>query len=402
MNLSQIEALITDSRFQELKYRQERSNVFNIVGQTHTEHWHSSFLSWLFDPHSSLGLGHFPLARLLNQYLIKKTETSITLKELFAYNLNDVRFVTEKTCLISDKKRSIDVYGESDEVIIVIENKVAARENYNGTEVGQTKDYYDYVEQNKTEKQKVFYFFITAVPSQKAYDEHYVQITYQELYDNIIAKCICHPQLHEESKYLLEQYASNLREPVHGSPMALVNIDVCKEIYEDYTAELDEIFTKVNSSIEIASSSDLACIIYNRYGKIFDEIYLSVENYGNTPKSGIKRQIVTFTDMYRAGVVTDGMPFTMEYDGVTYYAKAAVARNKKECFLQVLDENRQAYKDASGEIVGTYESSSKAGVDVINLYRKKHNIQPKVATLRGTIYWKNQDGKTVKDLIDSM
>ena len=403
MNHAQAEEIITDWRFQELKYRQECSNVFNIVGQTHTEHWHSSFISWLLDPNSSLGLGHFPLARLLNRYIIRNPQSQMTLGDIFSFDLDDVKFVTEKSCRIDkDKTRSIDIYGESEELIIVIENKVTSRENYNGTAIGQTQDYYNYVEAHKTKKQKVFYFFITPDPSQKPFDKHFVQITYQELYDCIIAKCIMHPQIQEKSKYLLEQYASNLREAVHNSPMALVNIDTCKELYEAYAAEFDEIFEVVERTSSVASSQELPCVLYNRYGKIFDEIFLSVENYERTPKSNVKRQIVTFTDLYQAGIVTDGMQFTMDYAGITYYAKAVVANDRINCYLQVLDENKEAYRDEAGNIIGTYENSSKAGVDVINLYRKKHNIQPFIATLRGTIYWKNQEGKTVKDLIDSM
>ena len=49
MTYKQLEILIPDARFQELKFRQEQTNIFTIVGQTHTEHWHSSFLSWLLD-----------------------------------------------------------------------------------------------------------------------------------------------------------------------------------------------------------------------------------------------------------------------------------------------------------------------------------------------------------------
>lgn len=40
-----IENLVTDIRFQNLKFRQEKTNIFTIVGQTHTEHWHSYFMS---------------------------------------------------------------------------------------------------------------------------------------------------------------------------------------------------------------------------------------------------------------------------------------------------------------------------------------------------------------------
>ncbi len=60
LDIEQIEELIASRQFQQLKYFQEKTNVFTIVGQTHTEHWHSSFMRWLLDPHSSLCLGHYP------------------------------------------------------------------------------------------------------------------------------------------------------------------------------------------------------------------------------------------------------------------------------------------------------------------------------------------------------
>ena len=192
---TQIESLVTDSGFQELKYKQEKSNLFSIVGQTHKEQWHSAFISWLLDAHSSLRLGHYPLARLLTLYMVKNPECGYDLADLYRWNLDTVRFQTEKDASMQGKKRSIDVYGESDELIIVIENKVNAHENFNHSDVGQTQDYYDYVQAHKTERQKACYFFITPDPRQKSYADMYERITYQELYDNVIAKCLEHPQL---------------------------------------------------------------------------------------------------------------------------------------------------------------------------------------------------------------
>ena len=191
MKIEQVEALISSKQFQQLKYFQEKTNVFTIVGQTHTEHWHSSFMSWLLDPNSSLCLGHYPLARLLTLYMIKNQNADLSMQEVFDMKLDDMHFETEKTFFTKEhKKRSIDVYGESRELIVVIENKVKAKENMNGTDVGQTKDYRDYVEANKNTGQKVIYFFVTPNPNQKPYDSNYTKITYQELYDYVIAKCI--------------------------------------------------------------------------------------------------------------------------------------------------------------------------------------------------------------------
>ena len=69
------------------------------------------------------------------------------------------------------------------------------------------------------------------------------------MYDGIIAKCIAHPQVSEDGKYLLEQYAANLRETIHNSntPMALVNVALCKEIYEEYPEVLDGVFETVEA-----------------------------------------------------------------------------------------------------------------------------------------------------------
>lgn len=399
-----LEELVTDKRFQDLKYRQEKTNVFTIVGQTHTEHWHSSFMSWLFDAHSSLRLGHFPLARLLTLYMIKKEDCDFTLRDIYNWKLDDVVFRTEKDATYDGKKRSIDVYGESSELILVIENKVNARENYNNSEHGQTLDYYNYVEAHKKPGQKALYFFITADQKQNAYADMYVQISYQEMYDCIISKCISHPQITEDGKYLLEQYAANLRETIHNSntPMALVNIPLCKELYDDYSETLDGVFAAVEQTEELKTSTEPACIVYEHYQSIFDEIYLSVdEQYGRTPKAQLQRQVVSFTELYKRGAVTDGMMFTMKYDGELYYAKAVLADNKKECYFQVLDENQNPFIEAeTGRILGIYENSSSAGVDVINMRRQKKGITERVKTLRGTTYWINENGMSIKDLID--
>lgn len=401
---SQLENLITDSRFQNLKFKQEKTNVFTIVGQTHTEHWHSSFMSWLFDAHSSMRLGHFPLARLLTIYMIKNPECGFTLRDIYRWDLDEVKFSTEKDASYDGKKRSIDVFGESKELIIVIENKVNARENYNNSEQGQTLDYYNYVEAYKSQEQRALYFFITADQKQTSYADMYVQISYQEMYDDIIAKCIEHPQISDDGKYLLEQYAANLRETIHNSntPMALVNTVLCKEIYEEYSDVLDGVFEAVERTNNIKESDEPACMAYEHYQSVFDEIYLSVEErYGRTPNMQLQRQSLSFTDLYKRGIVTNGMRFTMKYDGEIYYAKAVLSNNQRECYFQVLDENEKPFiENGTGRTLGVYENSSLAGVDVINLRREKKGIKEKVKTLRGNTYWVNEDGLSIKDLIE--
>ena len=403
MNIEQAEELIASKQFQQLKYFQEKTNVFTIVGQTHTEHWYSSFMKWLFDPRSSLCLGHYPLVRLISLYMIKSGTEDMTLKAVFDMDLDAMRFETEKTFFTADrKKRSIDVYGESDELVLVIENKVKARENMNGTNIGQTKDYRDYVEEHRKKGQKVICLFVTPDPKQKPYDKSYTQVTYQELYDHVIAKCIEHPQLNKDGRYLLEQYANNLREPVYGSPMALVNTSLCNEIYDRYPEVLDEIFSDVEKSTDYLGDTKLSCVVYTHYQSIFDEIFLSLDEkqFGRTPKSNIQRRIVSFTDLYNAGKIKDGTEFIMEYDGVRHYAVAEYDPQDNECYMLLLDEDHQPYYNSKREKIGYYKASSQAGIDAINIYRKKNHIEAKMETFNGPSYWKTKEGITIKALID--
>ena len=265
-------------------------------------------------------------------------------------------------------------------------------------------DYYNYVEANKKSGQRALYFFITADQKQMPYANMYVQISYQEMYDNIISKCMEHPQVSDDGKYLLEQYSANLRETIHNSnmPMALVNIGLCKALYDDYAEILDNIFEIVEHTPNIRESIEPACIVYEHYQNIFDEIYLSVEErYGRTPNKKLQRQIVSFTELYKRGVITEGMPFTMQYDGETYYAKIVLADNARDCYFQVLDENKNPFiESGTGRILGIYENSSSAAIDVINLRREKKGIKEKIKILKGNSYWINDKGLSIKDLID--
>ena len=141
---------------------------------------------------------------------------------------------------------------------------------------------------------------------------------------------------------------------------------------------------------------------YEHYQSIFDEIYLSVEErYGRTPNRQLQRQVTDFTELYRRGAVKDGMRFVVKYDGETYYARAVLADNKTDCYFQVLDEDATPFVEpGTGRILGIYDNASTAGVDVINLRREKKGVRNRVRTLRGTVYWVNEEGLSIRELIE--
>ena len=186
--------------------------------------------------------------------------------------------------------------------------------------------------------------------------------------------------------------------------MALVNTSLCKDIYNRYSEVLNEIFRDVETSSNYLEDRKLSCVVYSHYQNIFDEIFLSLDNkqFGRTPKSNIQRKIVSFTDLYKAGKIQNGTEFIMEYDGVCHYAIAEYDESDGECYMLLLDSDHKPYHNSKGEKIGYYKASSQAGIDAVNVYRKKNNIDTRLETLNGPSYWKTKDGVTIKTLIDSL
>ena len=167
---------------------------------------------------------------------------------------------------------------------------------------------------------------------------------------------------------------------------------------------LTAIVALVNVQEDVYKRQSLTCVLYAHYQNIFDEIFLSLDEkkFGRTPKSNIQRRIISFTDLFNAGKIQDGTEFVLEYDGVCHYAVAEYDHQDNECYMLLLDEKHQPYFNSKGEKIGYYKTSSQAGIDAINVYRKKNNIVARLETLNGPAYWKTKEGVTIKALIDSL
>ena len=393
----ELEHVITDALFQKLLFEQSKANIFSIVGQTHTEHWHSSFLRWLFDPASSLGLGGFPLERLLWLYIQK--DGTITYDDVDNMDYDGFEFQTEKSLknVIMEgwKEGSIDIYGSNDDYVIVIENKVTAAEQVrNG--IGQTQMYYDEIEQKKEKGQKGIYIFITPDPAQKPKSSHFVQITYQEMYDSVMKPCMENPNISTDSRYVLEQYSSNLREPYQSStkakaPMALIHMEDCEILYQKYKEVFDWIY-------QIAKAGNVDSIFYRRYRRykqVFDEIFMSVESYGETPDASVQRKVITFDSLVQQKKLKEGSELYMDYDGERSFAKIVKNLETGEYCLALLDADHQFYLDEKGRLdqrYSNYRTASAPAGDAVYLNRIRRGDDRGRVSLNGTLYWKLVDG----------
>ncbi len=398
--IMQAEALIADGRFQELIDKQSKANVFSILGQSHTEHWHSAFYKWLLDPGSTVGLGAFPLKRFLMLYVSKKS----SIRPIDVIDLDtkkEFTFENEKSFTLNEKYSgwkggSIDIYGENSEYVIVIENKVSASEEVKSG-IGQTDLYYHYFEnESESRNKKKIYVFLTPDEDQLPKCDEFAQITYQEMYDNVLSKCLSHPALKAEPRYIIEQYVNNLGESYNNiekknnkkqdressvrCPMALTNKGLCERIYESHGEILDDIYNTVKKSNEFGALRR----IYTKYKGVFDEIYMSLEKYDETPdgKKAANKKI-KFTQLYKDKKVEGNEKLYMEYGGATYYAQLYIEDEK--CYLRLLDENWNPIQNVDKTYTEKIEAVSAAANNVIKIV--KNNFETKVS-VNGKGYWK--------------
>lgn len=419
--LDKVDALIGDERFLKLEYLHNKNNIFKILGQTHTEHWHSSFFKWLLDPNSTLGLGAFPLERFIFMCLSKMNHENklLDINHFFekVLNLSELEFETEHNVGIYDgkhygwKKGSIDIYAANENFELIIENKVTAKEeikarlsssDYAGPAVwGQTDMYYDSISKSNAEKggEKKDYLFVFLTPdANMAPNCHrFVHITYQDMYDHVIKKCIAHPEIEAEQKFILEDYANNLSEPYKISeknsdkyvlhPMALTNIPLCEELYKAHTDILVDIYeaADVNGSGGNAVTK-LLYEVYRAHSNEFNEIYLSVENFDGTPSSigKMRSNRISFTSLCREGKIHDGEIIYLVSDGKKLYAQFYMLEG--ECYLRLLNSDKKPI-EGYDEYTQKITSLSTAADYAIRLSRGNPDEQKKIS-INGRDAWK--------------
>ena len=401
--LDKVDALIGDERFLKLEYLHNKNNIFKILGQTHTEHWHSSFFKWLLDPNSTLGLGAFPLERFIFMCLSKMNDENklLDINHFFEKVLNHYGW----------KKGSIDIYASNENFELIIENKVTAKEeikarlsnsDYTGADVwGQTDMYYDSISKSNAEKggEKKDYLFVFLTPdANMAPNCHkFVHITYQDMYDHVIKKCIAHPEIEAEQKFILEDYANNLSEPYKISeknsdkyvlhPMALTNIPLCEELYKAHADILVDIYEAADANSSGGNAvTKMLDEVYRAHASEFNEIYLSVDKFEATPSNNGRMYAnrISFTSLCREGKIHEGEIIYLVSYGKKLYAQFYMLEG--ECYLRLLNSDKKPMEGCD-EYTQKIASLSTAADYAIRLSRGNPDEQKKVS-INGRDAWK--------------
>lgn len=249
-----------DPDFIKLRDRYATKSFLEIMSTDRSETRHSSFLAWLLEGKDfPVKEQDHPIIHLLDILIRRGEEQTATIPEklkmmVLSRNIKSIQIhevSTEKSINevsnISSKDR-LDIYihctiesknGQSNEIEFIIENKVGSKENGPKKEnKGFASKYPYYV--NKTQTERYYYackdnaisqtrekIFIYLTPisnadlsdfdnlgeDQKSKEEHFININYQDILDNIIEPLLSAEDISTRIHTLLNEYVLSLSLP---------------------------------------------------------------------------------------------------------------------------------------------------------------------------------------------
>jgi hypothetical protein len=269
--LSKILSLLHDPTFVTFELEQEAPSIFNAVGRTHTETWHSALLGWLFNPNSSHSLGVFPLNRL---FLLLQVQEQQSLKG-YNFDLNDLLArgdFSEARARPNEKELAevsvvgvgrFDVFVDKmkldpwEEIQLIIETKVRGR-----IDKKQCRKYIEYVELKKSDNVFILPIFVAPTshligsPKELFGNDAWMSVDYQSIYDEVIEPCVQHPSISEFGKFTLLEYTKTLKYRQQGDePLAVTQkerdlVDALMERHELAIRALYEILSQSRDEFE--------------------------------------------------------------------------------------------------------------------------------------------------------
>ncbi|MBQ9277481.1 MAG: PD-(D/E)XK nuclease family protein [Lachnospiraceae bacterium] len=372
--------MLRDDRFISLRAEHDKKNLFEIMGITHRENVHSAFLASLLA--GDMGLDEFPAECLYMLYHKVKGDIPLYSKT------GMFKIKTEKYM-----NGRVDIFGINEEhkIVFVIENKLKSKEHDE-----QTKKYYLSLENNYPEYEKICLFL--TISGEEAEEEGFMAISYQDLFDSVLKPCYEHPDMTSEYKVILSHYINNLTAPISTddclSPIALVHKKECESIYSDYKEALQKVYY-VNDKPEQEDEDNEEVFlrkVYKSYRSTFDEIFLSLDEFGTTPCDTISyKKGEQFQLLVKQGVLREGDIVEATYNGLN--VKGEICLHNGKYRIKVFDDNGKDYLKINNDIVGG--SPSQAIKEYVFVKTGKEISD------NGMTRWK-KNGKTLKDLCERL
>jgi len=216
-----------DPDFQKLENFYYSKSFSEILGVSRREISHSGFLAWLLGNLESHNLGEFPIKKFLD-IILKFSNDKLKTKHSDLFN----SFVTEdylierlfiKSEYAIKNVGRLDIYieltlliaGKTENIKLVIENKVESRENND-----QTNSYFNFFNPTENDDNIVIYVYLTPISTLELIEltepecncKRFIQINYQSIVDYLIEPAL-NQNISTRTQNILTEYLKSLSQP---------------------------------------------------------------------------------------------------------------------------------------------------------------------------------------------
>ncbi len=247
-------------RFQSLTSRQ---TFLEICKKRTSETVHSAFLKWLFENSEFARLPLSPIVTLLRLYASKAYEQGADvdkdlIKEILSGNIKSVWNVEGYTEQQTSDNRRVDIeltfeYGNGKKGRICIENKLYTKEHN-----GQCAAYYRHYS-NLNDGRINLFIFLSPDSSTTTAEPHYVNLTYQDIYDSVLYPLYNNYKEHHSNRSInyLKEYIDTLT-AISEEYQPIVMSNEYKELLTEIYKNHRDLFFEAISYAGTKEDKDLA------------------------------------------------------------------------------------------------------------------------------------------------
>lgn len=201
-----------DQNVQKLLARYRRKSVSEIYGVARRELSHSSFLAWLFDSQADHGLGALACNKLMIM-LASSENGNYPILNQFLVGQQMLRNEVITECTIDNGRTDIIIIDKDNNIRLIIECKVGAKETKKQTEpYYQTERYYEVYEKEKDGRTNI-YVYLTPNGADSPKCKKFIHINYQEIIDDILNPMLKDENLSPRTKFIIDDYILALEKP---------------------------------------------------------------------------------------------------------------------------------------------------------------------------------------------
>lgn len=237
--------LLVNPDFELLEIIRNQPNIFEILGVKNYEIRHSNFLGWLLNPIGNHGFGDYFLKRLL---------LDIFQDDRSCKNVIDIHSLLKEDIVIHRERHNIDILIEFQDTVIVIENKINAKEGKY-----QLQTYFDLIKEQYNGKSSVF-VYLTKFGEVASLNKSFIELSYNDIL-TYLNDLISYRSESISSDVLvyIKDYIDNLNKNIMQQDPAN---DLAEKIYRSHKELFDFI---------IANKPDPLSIIRNRFTELLKD-----------------------------------------------------------------------------------------------------------------------------------